>query len=128
MAHLGNWHDGVAVIPAVPGLAGDDEWTGDDKAFHFGASLLIDTAGDWALREGIPLKKTQSLAIAGAATLTLGAAIELTDEEFSEKDLAWDIAGTAVGMILWMVVDRRDDRVTLGLSSSFTGIQYLRRF
>jgi len=112
----------------APSLAGDDEWMGTDKPLHFGASLLLDTVGYWTLREGVSLKKNESLIIAGFATLSLGVAKELSDEEFSEKDLAWDIAGIVAGTILWMVGDRRNDRVTLTLSSSFSGIQYLRQF
>lgn len=114
--------------PVSSRAAADDEWMGTDKALHFGASLLLDTAGYWTLREGVPLKKNESLIIAGFATLSLGVAKELSDEEFSEKDLAWDIAGIAAGTILWIVGDRRKDRVILTVSSSFSGIQYLRQF
>lgn len=112
----------------ITGCAGEDDWLGQDKFLHFGASALIDSACYWTLREGIELPKYNSLAISAAATLSLGVAKELSDETFSGKDLAWDIIGTGVGTILWVIIDRRNDRLTATVSSSFAGVEYLRRF
>lgn len=117
----------LCFLPATI-LADDDEWLGTDKFMHFGASALIDTACYWTLREGVHFEKTDSLVIAALATLSLGVAKEISDEKFSGKDLAWDIIGTGVGTILWVIIDRKDDQVTLALSSSFSGVQYLHKF
>lgn len=101
---------------------------GQDKFLHFGASALLDTAGYWTLREGVQLKKADALVLAAGATLSLGIAKEFYDDQFSGKDLAWDIVGTGFGTILWMVIDRKNDQVALTVSSSFSGVQYFHRF
>lgn len=117
----------LVFLPATS-FADDDEWMGTDKFLHFGASALLDTACYWTLREGVHLEKADTLVISAFATLSLGVAKEVYDEKFSEKDLVWDILGTGFGTILWMVIDREHDEVTLTVSSSFSGIQYLHRF
>ncbi len=118
----------LVFLPVVTVAADDDEWLGADKFMHFGASALIDTACYWTLREGVHLEKTDSLVISAFATLSVGVAKEMSDEKFSGKDLAWDIIGTGVGTILWVIIDRQDDRVSVALSSSFSGVEYMHRF
>lgn len=118
----------LGFLPAPGRASDDDEWMGTDKALHFGASSLLDTACYWTFREGVHLKKADSLVLSALATLSLGVTKEICDDEFSEKDLVWDMAGAGVGAILWMVIDRRHDQVTLAVSSSFSGVLYLHRF
>lgn len=117
----------VVFLPAIA-VAEDDEWMGPDKFLHFGASAILESAFYWTLRDGVQLTKVNSLAVSAAATLSLGVAKELSDETFSGKDLTWDIIGTGVGTIVWAVIDRRNERLIVTVSSSFAGVEYLRRF
>lgn len=79
-----------------------DAWVGEDKVQHlglsFGATMFLYGAGRTALDPG----PTQ-LAAAGGA-LTLGLAKELWDVRsggaFSVRDLAWDVFGVGLGVLL----------------------------
>lgn len=97
-----------------------DAWLGPDKALHFGVSAALARASyDGAsLALDAPPKRA---AVAATVALSLGAAKELYDlsgrGDPSAKDLAWDAAGTAVGVGLSLALDwaLRDDRSWLSV-------------
>jgi len=95
------------VATARPALA-DDDWLGRDKALHFGVSAVLGGGGYAA--STLFLEPRWQRATAGAAfSLTLGAAKELHDlagrGDPSWRDFTWDVAGTAVGVGLGLVLD-----------------------
>lgn len=85
-----------------------DPWWGRDKALHFGVSAGL-SAGGYAA-SSLVLEERWQRATAGATfSLTLGAGKELYDStgngHASAKDFAWDVAGTAVGTAIALLVD-----------------------
>lgn len=85
-----------------------DPWWGPDKALHFSVSAGF-AAGGYAT-SSIFLDRRWQRATAGATfALTLGAGKELYDATgrgtASGKDFVWDVAGTAVGTALALLVD-----------------------
>ena len=97
--------------PARAQAADPDPWLGQDKALHFGASAVI-ASGTYALG-GLwqPSSETKRLLLGGSVALGAGVAKELYDlisrrGSPSWRDLAWDVAGTAVGLAVAWVVDR----------------------
>ena len=100
----------LALLLSTPALGQSaDPWFGRDKALHFGLSAGLAGAGyvggalvfeeDWA-----PLASGAGLA------LSLGIAKELWDLSgrgtASFRDLAWDAAGTATGLLTAWAIDR----------------------
>lgn len=100
---------GGALFVATPARAEEpDPWVGPDKWLHFGVSvgLTLGGYGTSSLFLGEPWQR----ATAGAGfSLTLGAGKELYDlsghGDPSWKDFTWDVAGTAVGVGLALLVD-----------------------
>ncbi|MFP4624891.1 MAG: hypothetical protein ACLFRX_11975 [Gemmatimonadota bacterium] len=105
---------GPMVAPLVPDaglrLADDgarplapppDRWLAEDKLQHFTMSFAATTMAYGAARFGAD--RDTALATAAAAALGLGLAKELLDQRrggrFSLKDLAWDVAGVALGVV-----------------------------
>ena len=102
----------VAIFALAPGAASaappSDPWTGPDKALHFTASAAL-AGGGYALAalgvEGTPGR------LAGGAALALGAgaAKEAFDAAGfgtpSWRDVAWDVAGLAFGLLFSAAVD-----------------------
>ena len=88
-----------AAIP-VPEPAAD-RWVAEDKAQHFAMSFAITSMTYGAARSALPPDPARGTA-AGLAIL-LGVGKELTDaaagDRFSLKDLAWDAAGVALGLV-----------------------------
>ncbi len=85
-----------------------DDWYGPDKALHFGVSVGL-SAGGYAA-SALVLDRRWQRSVAGAGfSLTLGAGKELYDlsghGDPSWKDFTWDVAGTAVGVGLALLVD-----------------------
>jgi putative lipoprotein len=85
-----------------------DPWWGRDKALHFGVSAGL-AAGGYAT-SSLFLEPRWQRATAGAGfALTLGVGKEVYDAtghgQASGKDLAWDVAGTALGTAIALVVD-----------------------
>lgn len=80
----------------------EDQWLAVDKAQHFSASAASSFGTTWGART---LGAPTAPAAAGGFTITLsaGALKELWDATASDgsgwswKDLAWDLAGSAVG-------------------------------
>lgn len=88
--------------------ADPDPWLGPDKALHFGVSVGL-AGGGYAL-SALALERPWQRAAAGAGfSLTLGAGKELYDlsghGDPSWKDFTWDVAGTAVGVGIALLVD-----------------------
>jgi putative lipoprotein len=88
--------------------ADPDPWLGPDKALHFGVSAGL-AGGGYAV-SALFLDRPWQRAVAGSAfSLTLGAGKELYDlsghGDPSWKDFTWDVAGTAVGIGIALLVD-----------------------
>lgn len=86
-----------------------DPWFGQDKALHFGASLGLSLTG-----YGVTALFTDStatrLGVGAGVALGAGMAKELIDlagfGHPSHRDLVWNVAGTAGGLLLAWVLDR----------------------
>lgn len=78
-----------------------DPWFGQDKALHFGFSVVL-SAGGYAASSAFLDTRTQRALAGSAFSLTLGAGKELWDlsghGDPSWRDFTWDIVGTAVGI------------------------------
>lgn len=101
---------GVALFAiAAPARAEDtDPWWGPDKALHFGISAGL--AGTGYGVSALFLDSRAERAVAGASfSLVLGAGKETWDllghGDPSWKDFTWDVAGTAVGVGIALLVD-----------------------
>jgi putative lipoprotein len=86
----------------------EDDWFGGDKALHFGVSAAL--AGGGYAAASLAFDEKWARATTGAAfSLTLGAAKELYDlgghGDASWKDFTWDVAGTAVGTGIALLID-----------------------
>jgi len=101
---------GLATTAFAEGAAAadPDPWLGPDKALHFGVSVALG-GGGYAL-SALFLEHPWQRALAGSGfSLTLGAGKELYDlsghGDASWKDFTWDVAGTAVGVGVALLVD-----------------------
>ena len=87
-----------------------DPWFGGDKLQHFFTSAVVQSMSYGALRS-VGLNHGPALAGATVTTLSVGVAKEVHDlhvkNEFSYRDLTWDVAGTGAATIL-LVRTRRD--------------------
>ena len=87
-----------------------DPWFGGDKLQHFFTSAVVQSMSYGALRAA-GVNHGPALAGATVTTLTVGVAKEVHDlqvkNEFSYRDLTWDVAGTGAATIL-LVRTRRD--------------------
>lgn len=85
-------------VAAVP----DDRWIAEDKLRHFALSFAATQMGYGGTRFALEPEPAVLLAAAGA--LGLGIGKEVRDVRrggpFSLKDLAWDAAGVALGVLL----------------------------
>lgn len=120
----------VAIAAAVAGFANTaraadpDPWFGPDKALHFGISAGL-AGGGYAL-SSLVLERPWQRAVAGAGfSLTLGAGKELYDlsghGDASWKDFTWDVAGTAVGVGIALLVDAAIMSSSVSNRSSVSG-------
>lgn len=84
-----------------------DPWCGPDKAKHFGASLVL-AAGGYAVGTAFFDGHAAPAALGAGVALGAGLGKEALDAagygQPSWKDLTWDVAGTAVGLGLALVV------------------------
>jgi putative lipoprotein len=100
----------VALYSFAPGaFAVDrDPWFGPDKPLHFELSVAL-AAGGYAASALVLDHPWQRTIAGGAFSLTLGAGKELYDwtghGDASWRDFTWDVAGTAVGLGLALLVD-----------------------
>ena len=107
-------HAAAAVVVASTLLATtaaaseSDPWFGPDKALHFGISVGLGGGGYAA--SALVLERPWQRALAGGTfSLALGAGKELYDlsghGDPSWRDFTWDVAGTAVGLGIALLVD-----------------------
>lgn len=84
----------------------DDDWTGRDKALHFGASALLTLSGQYVLVQKLHATDGEAAPFSSGAALAVGLAKEVHDARrpagsgFSLKDLAWDAAGVAAALVV----------------------------
>ena len=88
--------------------AAEDPWFGEDKALHYGVSVVLGTSGYAA--SALVLDEPWQRAIAGAVfSLSIGAAKEIRDAtgsgNASWRDFAWDVAGSATGVTIALPFD-----------------------
>lgn len=89
--------------------AQSDPWWGKDKALHFGVSAALAAGGYTA---GALLWESPEAALLSGAAAGLGAglakeALDLAGYGHpSWKDLAWDVAGTGVGLLAAWAIHR----------------------
>lgn len=88
--------------------ADPDPWFGADKALHFSASAAAAMAGYGASATFLEAPSSR-LAYGFAVSLLAGVGKELWDTggngQGSWKDLAWDVAGIAVGLAICRLLD-----------------------
>lgn len=111
-------------LPA-PALAASDPWFGRDKWMHFGASAAL-AAGGYAVGAAIWEEPEPALALGAGIALGVGIGKELYDlvgyGHPSWRDLAWDVAGTGVGLLLAWAIHRAlapDDSATVAAGRGF---------
>lgn len=121
---------GCAGVLCAPRSARADEWWGADKALHFGVSSVL-SGGSYALSSLVLDSRLSRVAVGAGIGLTAGVAKEVYDEldygGASYKDLAFDVAGVAVGVVAAWLIDlaiERDQRERVKTS----GTQLLIRF
>ncbi|NOK22799.1 hypothetical protein [Corallococcus carmarthensis] len=99
----------LLTIPVAARAASGDDWFGSDKPRHFAACVAATGVGYGA--GAVLFDSTGARALTGVGLgLGVGLGKELYDRArgsvFSVKDLAWDTAGTATGLLASFLVDR----------------------
>lgn len=109
---------GIAPRP-VRAAPSDDPWFGRDKALHFGLSMGLSATG-YGLGVGSLDGRAWGLLVGGSVGLGAGLLKEGADlaglGHPSWKDLAWDLAGVAVGLGIALCIDL----AARGTSASWT--------
>jgi putative lipoprotein len=86
----------------------DDAWFAHDKALHFGASAAITMVGYAGVSAATDRRPTRRVA-AVLLGLTAGVTKEVWDAfgpgDASWRDLAWDVIGTATGVLVAAGID-----------------------
>jgi putative lipoprotein len=99
------------VLRATPAFADDtrDPWFGRDKALHFSVSAGL-AAGGYAAAALVSREEPPRLLFGAGFALGVGIGKEIADRytggDPSYRDLAWDAAGTAAGVLLTWAIDR----------------------
>lgn len=78
----------------------DDTWTGRDKLWHAGVSLAGYTLLSNFFKFNSNLTKSQRIAASSSAMIAAGVVKELTDNEFSWKDMGANAFGTGIGITI----------------------------
>ncbi|MBN8231308.1 hypothetical protein JYK02_27710 [Corallococcus macrosporus] len=99
----------LSAVPASSLAASGDDWFGDDKPRHFAACAAATGVGYGA--GAVLFDSPGARALTGVGLgLGVGLGKEVYDRArgnaFSLKDLAWDTAGTATGLLAAFLVDR----------------------
>lgn len=95
----------VAILALVPGRAraDQDDFWGRDKALHFSFSVVL-SAGTYTASSFFFDARYPRLLLGAGVSLGLGAGKELADLAGlgtpSWKDFAWDVIGTATGLLV----------------------------
>jgi putative lipoprotein len=97
----------ACVCVARPALA--DDWTGRDKALHFGYSLAFGACAQSLVLLGSSQRSWRQWLLGAGIGFTPGLAKEAWDAtghgDPSLRDLAWDATGSLTGALLtWAVV------------------------
>lgn len=91
-----------------PARAQSDPWFGRDKALHFGVSVGLGLGGYGVVAPQTERRDSRFLLGAGLA-FSAGLGKEMLDAtgrgDASERDLAWDAAGSAVGAAVGLALD-----------------------
>lgn len=101
----------LSVSPMARAQASNDAdpWFGQDKALHFGASLGLSLTG-YGVASLFTDSTATRLGVGAGVALGAGVAKELLDlagfGHPSHRDLVWNVAGTAGGLLLAWVLDR----------------------
>ena len=98
----------LSLLARVASASDPDPWLGGDKALHFGVSVGL--AGGGYAASALLLEHPWQRAVAGGVfSLALGGGKEVYDlsghGDASWKDFTWDVAGTAVGLGIALLVD-----------------------
>ena len=98
---------GMVIGGAAETKAEEDPWLGPDKGKHFGVSAGI-AAGGYTVGAFWFEDRSSALVLGGAMALGAGIGKEIYDATghgtASERDLVWDVAGTATGLgVAWLV-------------------------
>lgn len=105
---LGGLVVALSLLIARPAFAEEDAWVGPDKALHFGASSVI-ASGSYAVSTLLFDARGHSLLFGAGVSALVGGGKEAFDAVGlgtpSWRDLAWDAAGTIVGLGVAYVVD-----------------------
>lgn len=100
---------GVMLLLVSETALAEDQLFGKDKAYHFGATALI-ASGSYAVTAALTSDRFWRLGMGTAAGLSAGVAKEAWDAlghgDPSNKDLAWDVLGTAAGVGVAYLLDR----------------------
>lgn len=99
----------LALAPRDVRAAPDpDPWFGRDKALHFGLSMGLSATG-YGLGVGSLDGRAWGLLVGGSVGLGAGLLKEAADlaglGHPSWKDLAWDVAGVAIGLGIALCID-----------------------
>jgi putative lipoprotein len=98
----------LSLLARVAAASAPDPWLGGDKALHFGVSVGL-AGGGYAASALLLAHPWQRALAGGGFSLALGGAKELYDlsgrGDASWKDFTWDVAGTAVGLGIALLVD-----------------------
>jgi putative lipoprotein len=96
------------LVMVLPRSAQADDWWGRDKALHFTLSLGISSAS-YVLAAPLTERREYRVLAGAGTSLLLGGAKEGYDAlgygDPSWRDFAWDVAGTAVGVMIAYALD-----------------------
>lgn len=99
---------GSTLVATSAAASESDPWFGPDKALHFGVSVGL-AAGGYGVSSLVLERPWQRALAGGSFSLALGAGKELYDlsghGDPSWRDFTWDVAGTAVGLGIALLVD-----------------------
>jgi len=98
----------ILLLPSRVEAQAEDPWFGQDKLLHFSASAAL-AMGGYGLGLALFDCEEPRLLLGGGIALGAGIAKELYDlggaGHASFRDLAWDVLGTAVGLLLSWAFD-----------------------
>lgn len=78
-----------------------------DKQIHFTGSAFLATSTYFIMYQGKPENRKKAKIVATLLTLTVGTAKELTDNQFSWGDMAYNAAGTFVAVYTFDFIAHR---------------------
>jgi putative lipoprotein len=111
------------ILSVSPAHADDpDPWFGRDKALHFGATAVLASGGYGGAALATEDRRVR-VAVGAGLSLAASAAKELWDlsghGDASWRDLTWDVAGTATGLVVAFAIDAALRRAVPHLNLAF---------